>query len=141
LLQQRLQENGRTDWIVESAGTWATISRGPARYSAQLMAEQGIDIRDHIARMVNAQMVARADLILCMEMGHVEALQIEFPQYRHRIYLLSEMVGERYSIPDPYGGMMKDYQNMVQEVTHLVDSGLMRIVTLAEANATGGAPG
>jgi protein-tyrosine-phosphatase len=135
LLQQRLQQDGRTDWRVESAGTWANISRGPARYSIQLMAERGIDIRKHVARTVNEQMVAEADLVLCMELGHAEALKIEFPRHRDRIFLLSEMVSKRYSIPDPYGGPLKNYQEMVAEVTRLLDGGFTRIVALAEAKS------
>lgn len=135
LLKQQLQQSGRAGWVVESAGTWAVTARGAAHHSIQLMAEQGLDISHHVARMVDADMMAQADLVLCMELGHVEALQIEFPQYHGHIYLLSEMVGKQYSIPDPYGGVMNDYQEMVTEVTSLLHGGFDRIVALAEANA------
>lgn len=135
LLKQKLSENGRAAWNVQSAGTWATSKRGPARFSTKLMAEQGIDISQHQAQMVNAALMAQADLILCMETGHVEALQIEFPQQRDRIFTLSEMANKPYSIPDPYGSPLEAYQEMVEEVTRLINVGFTRIVALAEENA------
>lgn len=134
LLQRRLHEAGHANWVVASAGTWATVSRGAARYSIQLMDEQGIDISQHQARMVDEQLIAQADLILCMELGHVEALQVEFPAHRQRIYALSEMIGKRYNIADPYGGNLNDYRVMVEEVTKILDAGFERIVALAEVN-------
>jgi hypothetical protein len=69
-----------------------------------------------------------------MEIGHAEALRVEFPEYAKKIYLLSEMVGKEYSIADPFGGPYVGYQHMAEEVTDLIDRGLERIITLAEAN-------
>jgi len=137
LFKQQLDVNGRTpsDWVVQSAGTWATVVRGPARYSVQLLAEKGIDIRQHYAVMITEALLAQADLVLCMEVGHVEALRFEFPRYRNRVFTFSEMVGKPYSIPDPYGGPLKEYQQMLDEVEELITKGFERIVTLAEANA------
>jgi protein-tyrosine-phosphatase len=134
LLAQRLEQSGLADWQIESAGTWATFSRGAARYSIQLMAEQGLDIKDHRAKMINEQLIVQSDLVLCMELGHVEALHVEFKPYKKRIFALSEMVGKRFSIEDPYGGTLNDYREMVAEVTQLLDDGLLQIVSLTEAN-------
>jgi protein-tyrosine phosphatase len=97
------------------------------------MDRQHLDIRGHRSRRVNAAMLQAADLVLCMELGHVEALQIEFPSERGKIFTLAEMAGPRYSVPDPYGGSLADYERMVTAVTQLVDNGLERIVFLAEA--------
>lgn len=134
LLHERLQANGYQGWSVDSAGTWAVLRRGAARFSIQLMAEQGIDIRSHQAKMINEALISQADLVICMELGHVEALQIEFRRHRSKIFTLSEMVGKRYSIVDPYGGPIDGYREMIAEVTTLVDAGFARIVALAEAN-------
>lgn len=137
LFEQKLAADGRTPphWIVQSAGTWAIFKRGPSRYSTQLMAERGIDISQHRARIIDEAILVQADLILCMETGHVEALKIEFPRFRQRIFTLSEMVDKPYSIPDPYGGPLEDYQRMVMSVKKLIDGGYTRIVALAEENA------
>jgi protein-tyrosine phosphatase len=131
VLRDRLYHKGLADWTVSSAGTWAIVSRRASQFSEELMAEQGLDISDHQARMVDADQLKTADLVLCMEKGHVEALKVEFPQYAHKIYLLSQMAGYRYSISDPYGGPMSAYRDMVREVTRLIEAGLPRIIELA----------
>ncbi len=85
--------------------------------------------------MIDTALMAQSDLILCMETGHVEALKIEFPHFKNRIFTLSEMVDKPYNIPDPYGGPLEGYQRMVTDVERLVEAGFRRIVSLAEENA------
>jgi protein-tyrosine phosphatase len=99
------------------------------------MAEQGIDISGHMAQMVDAALVNQADLILCMEQGHAEALSVEFPQAARKVYLLSEMCGAHYDIEDPYRQDVEKYRRMVAEVSLLITEGLPRILQLAEENA------
>ena len=121
-------------WRVSSAGTWAEFGQAASAYSVELMAEQGLDISTHGSRPVDRSMLKEADLLLCMETGHAEALRAEFPDQAYKIYLLSEMAGPAYSVSDPYGGPRHEYKRMVAEVTGLIDAGLPRIVDLALAN-------
>ncbi|MFN2135876.1 MAG: hypothetical protein ACK2UK_07975 [Candidatus Promineifilaceae bacterium] len=136
LLKDRLQRNGFADWTVSSAGTWAISSRGASRNSQIVMAEYGHDISSHLARMVEESLLQQADLVLCMEEGHVEALTIEFPQEAHKIYPITSMAGATYSVQDPYGGSLIEYQRMAAELAGLIDRGFDRIVELAEANSS-----
>ena len=135
ILRDRLQKRGLESWTVSSAGTWAQIRRGAARYSVQLMAEIGLDIRQHQAQMVEKHHLEEADLVLCMESGHAEALRAEFSPHESKIYLFSQMIGQRYSISDPYGEAIGSYRQMVTELTNIIDKGLDKIVALAK---TGG---
>lgn len=135
VLRDRLQKRGLSDWVVRSAGTWAQVERGASRYSIQVLADRGLDLSSHRARLIENQHLQAADLVLCMEQGHVEALQAEFPAHKHKVHLLSEMAGKRYSIYDPYGQPLAAYQAMVDEITEIIDEGLERIITLAETNA------
>lgn len=135
LLRDRLQKRGLEDWVVSSAGTWAQVKRGASQYSVELMAEQGLDISAHQAQMVEAKHLATADLLLCMERGHAEALRAEFPESADKIYLFSEMVGKKYSISDPYGRSREAYELMVTDLSDIIDQGLDKIVALAEVNA------
>jgi protein-tyrosine phosphatase len=132
VLRDRLHKKGLTDWTVASAGTWAEPDHKAANFSRQLMAAQGFSLEDHRSRMVSEADLAAADLVLVMEMGHAEALRAEFPHYARKVFLLSEMAGPRYSITDPYGGPLEDYEAMVDELTQLIEQGLPRIVQLAE---------
>lgn len=135
LLQRRLGERGMEDWSVSSAGTWARMRRGPARHSLKVAADRDLDISNHQSEMIKAEHLRDADLVLCMESGHVEALQAEFPQYGHKIYLFSEMTGKQYDIADPYGKTLPEYEIMARELEHLTEEGLERIITLAQEHA------
>jgi protein-tyrosine phosphatase len=132
ILRDRLHKQGFLNWTVASAGTWGLDGHHASPHSVTVMADNGFDIGEHIAQTVSEKMLAEADLVLCMESGHVEALQAEFPRYRDKIFLLSEMIGKRYSISDPYGGALEGYQRMAQEVTNLIDNGLQRIIALTQ---------
>ena len=97
----------------------------------------GLDISDHMARMINLQLLDEADLVLCMEVGHAEALRAEFFNQANKVYLLTEMIGQSYSIKDPYGGPLIAYQQMASEIATIIDNGLDRIIELAEENSKG----
>ena len=135
ILQDRLHQAGHTHWTVSSAGTWAQVVRRASHNSVQVMAKRGFDISHHRAEMVTASHLETADLVLCMETGHAEALKAEFPAHAAKIYLLSEMVGMRYSIADPYGGPYDQYARMADEVTNLIEKGLPQIIQLAQTTS------
>jgi len=135
LLRDRLQKRGLTDWVVRSAGTWAQENIGASRHSVALLAERGLDISNHQAAMVNRQLLKEADLVLCMEAGHAEALRVEFPAAADRIFLISEMVGKKYGISDPYGRSRSSYEAMVTELVNITDAGLDDIIARAESAA------
>ena len=135
LLRDRLRKEGLDDWIVGSAGTWAYPGQSAAENSTKLMADQGLNIEDHESRIVSQALIAEADLVLCMEIGHAEALRAEFPLEKRKIFLLTEMSDKHYSVSDPYSGPLETYESMVDEVTTLIDEGLVRIIELATANA------
>lgn len=134
LLQDRLQKHGLDQWTVDSAGTWANWTRGASEFSVEVAHQFGLDISEHRARMIDETQLKQADLILCMEAGHVEALRVEFPAYAHKIYLLSEMVGQQSSVHDPYGEPLVMYEQMADELARLIDNGLERIIELAGEN-------
>lgn len=132
LLRQKLQEQGLQNWKVSSAGTWAMDGRRAAEFSQQLMAEKGLDITEHRSRNIIADTLVDVDLVLCMEAGHAEALRAEFPALAHKIFMITEMRGRKYSVNDPYGGPLETYQQMVQELDEILTEGLPRIITLAQ---------
>lgn len=122
-------------WQVESAGTWATPARPAHAQICKVAEEAGFDLSHHRARNVEILNLGNYDLILTMEQNHKEALQIEFPIVRRRIYQLTEMVGMNYDVADPIGGSLNDFRATLNELKRLVEFGLPRIVTLASAQA------
>jgi len=133
LLRARLsRDEARRDWQVESAGTWGVEGRPASAYAIEEMARRGLDLSAHRAHPVTPELVAGADLVLVMEKAHAEALRAAFPDHAGKVHLLSEMVGRRYDIDDPYGGTREEYAAIAKELEGLIEAGYERIVALAE---------
>ena len=132
LLQQMLKDKQvEGEWIVESAGTWGLDGDAAAAGSQAVMAGRGIDISQHRARSVDYDLLESFNLILTMENGHKEALCMEFPEVSKRIYLLSEMAGEKSDITDPYGGPYSGYERAAEDIQAYLENGLDQILLLA----------
>jgi protein-tyrosine-phosphatase len=131
LLRHKLATDDRANqYEVISAGTWTSPGQPASGYAQRILAGQGIDLSSHRSREVDAGMVRQADLILVMTEGHREALTAEFPSARGKTYLLSEMVGRRYDIADPYGDEQA-VQYCAEELADLIERGYNRILELA----------
>lgn len=138
LLRARLaRDEARRDWQVKSAGTWATDGRPASAHAIVEMARRGIDLHAHRSRNVTRDMLVEADLVLTMTRQHSEALGAAFPQYIHKVHLLSEMVGRMRDIRDPYGGTRLEYASTARELERLIEDGYERIVDLAERTSDG----
>lgn len=120
------------DWRIESAGTWSISGEPPAWNTQLVLAQRGIDIRNHRSRPVNRDLLKEFRLILVMEAGHKEALRVEFPEVADRVYLLSEMVGDSYNIPDPMGFSLESFEETLRELEQILDRGFARIRELSE---------
>ena len=130
LLREKVKDE--QDWKVESAGTWATDGDAAAARTIQVLEERGIMLKDHHSRIITGEMLAQFNLILTMEHGHKEALKVEFPKLAKRIYLLSEMIGQKYEIEDPMGRPYQDYQATANEIARIIDQGFDRIESLSK---------
>jgi len=136
LFNQLVEEMGLDDqYQASSAGTWA-MDGNPAPLDGQrVMQERGLDTSAHRSRVITREMLEGADLILTMEAGHKEALEIEFPEHRGKIFMLSEMVDSKADIDDPYSRGYDEFKQAAQEIEDVLRRGLPRIHQLA---ATGG---
>lgn len=135
MLRERLRQAGHDDWHVASGGTLAMPGLGASTYGVEVLAERGLEIAEHRSRRVESEDVERADLVLCMESGHAEALKIENPEHAERIFLITEMIGRHEDVADPYGGPREWYVEMADDMAGLIGRALPRIVELARAHA------
>ncbi len=133
LLRARLEKERADwkDWRVGSAGTWALEGEPAAKNSRQVMIERGLDISQHKAQTVTVQLLNDYNLILTMEPGQKEALQVEFPAVARRVFLLGEMDGSMSAIDDPYGGSVEQYRTAAEKMDAILASGMERIIPLA----------
>ena len=117
-------------WSVLSAGTWTTDGLPAMPDAIQQAKQSGFDIQEHRSRAITMGMLQDADLVLVMEGGQKEALQIEFPSCREKILLLSEAAeGIPYDIPDPVANPSNI--DVVSEICKLIRTGFDKIYTLA----------
>src|SRR4030042_1951112 len=121
-------------WHIESAGTWAMKGYPAADYSRIVMQSMGMDISSHQSRAVNSELIRRFDLILTMENNHKEGLIAEFGQDKHRIFMLSEMIGLMMDIPDPVRDQLVDYEETVRLLERILTDGIERIYQIAMMN-------
>ena len=132
LFNKKMEEMGLSDRCqAQSAGTWGRDGYPAAAEAIRVMQARGMDISSHLSREVNAEIISAADLILTMERGHQEALQVEFPRQRDKIYFLTELVGMEYDIPDPYGGILNDFEDTATELETIVEKGVDTILRRA----------
>ena len=124
------KRNEVKDWSILSAGTWTTDGL-PAMPDAIQRAKQiGLDLQEHRSRAITGEILQEADLVLVMESGQKESLQIEFPFCREKILLLSEAAeGISYNIPDPIENPLN--VEVASEICRLVRSGFDKIYALA----------
>ena len=121
-------------WQIESAGTWASPGQ-PAAYEVQeILKTMGIDLSDHRSRCVSKELLQNFCLILTMERGQKESLSIEFPEFKHRIFMLSEMSGVDVSIKDPIGGTIEDFERGLNDISGWLSRGQAQIKLLARCN-------
>ena len=104
---------GRGEFRILSAGLGALDGQPPSPYSVQAMKEIGMDISGQRSRALTADLVRSADLILGMTHGHVDTVQLLYPQVAEKTFLLREFdeTLESYEkdIGDPIGSSYHVY--------------------------------
>lgn len=81
----------------------------------------GLDLSKHRSRMITAEMLQRADLVVVMESQQREALVTEFPWLKGKVYLLTELAGVKGEVPDMGPNESGEaYRVMVREICELV---------------------
>jgi len=135
LLRHRITELGlEEEWVIDSAGTWGGDGI-PATYTAVgAMEERGLDLVEHRSRRITEQMLRGYDLVLTMTRDHQEGIQVEFPAYRDKVFMLSEMMGERFDIADPIGSPLEAYRETASVLDRIFEVSLDRILEIARSN-------
>ena len=125
-----LQDERFKDWRVTSAGTWAMEGQPATSKTRRVLQERGMDMSAHRARSVDKDMLLASDMIFTMESGHKEALLSEFPSIAGKLFMLSELVGQKRDIVDPMGGDLADFEDTAREIEKILNSSLQRIADL-----------
>lgn len=133
VFREQLARDGRSaQWNVNSAGMWTSSGRRPSREAVDLARLFDVDIGEHTTRMLDQRLLEDADIVLVMESGHKESIQVEFPFARRKVYVLSYAVhGIEYDIPDPVGAR-ENAVEIIHALVEMIRSGADRIYQLVE---------
>lgn len=129
LLAERLKctEDDLVDrgFVIVSAGLAAAVGSPASAHATTLLAERGIDLRNHESQPLTERLLAQADQIFTMTRGHRQAILAERPDMGDRVRLLS---ADQVDVGDPYGGSLEDYRRCQQEIEGHLKALIDRIV-------------
>jgi protein-tyrosine-phosphatase len=125
LLAARLGEGCQ----VLSAGTAAREGDPAADLAVQVMAERGLDLTAHRARLVSRELVDQADLVLTMTRSQRQMVIDLAPGAADRVFSLVEYAtcptclppGEELDIPDPLGKGLDVYRASADHLLQMVE--------------------
>ena len=133
IMKEYLRGLGDTsNWEVQSAGTWAENGHPATTFGIKAMELRGLDTSKHRSQMITHNLLHHSNLVLTMESGHKEAIQIEFPEFSSRVFMLSEMSGETINIEDPIGGTFEDYLNTANEIDEWIHNGFPKMMQILD---------
>jgi protein-tyrosine phosphatase len=119
-----------TEWHIESAGCWASIGYPATATALEAMHMRGLDLSGHRSQPVTEALLTEFDLILCMQFDHRSTLCRNYPPAAERVFLLSEMTGDKQEIWDPVGYSLDLYQAAADEITDYLTGGFEKIIQL-----------
>lgn len=101
------------DVRIESAGLFAGVGDQASQNAVTAMKDYGIDLSNHRAKNVTAELLKECDLVLTMTASHKMALA---EYVGDKVYTLCEFARVGGDIPDPYGGDEKTYKKCADKI-------------------------
>lgn len=112
-----IAENKGLNIEVKSAGISVFDGDNASINSIEAMKKIGIDISDHEASQLHIGLIEDADLILTMGDSHKCFIISNFPASAGKVYTLMEYAYNKgKDVSDPFGGSLKLYENIRDEI-------------------------
>ena len=126
ITRRMIADAGRTDVEVWSAGTNAWDGSSASDGALLVAMERGLDLSEHRARQLDADIVENSDLILVMAPSHLVRVKDLSPNANvHLLGGFTSGESEGRSVQDPFGGDLTAYRDTVdelqRELAHLLD--------------------
>lgn len=126
ILRDRIKKEGLEGIRVASAGTWGLEGEPAAKHSIKVCSDRGIDLSGHVARRLTREMIEESDLVLAMEMEHLQGVLDLVPDGLAKTRMLSRYgAGDRRTDPpirDPYGRPKQAYVVCFEELVSYIDA-------------------
>lgn len=112
---------------VLSAGMSAGNGAPATREAVNVLAEDGIDLRNHESQALTERLLLHADRVLTMTHGHRRTILSAYPDLADRVSLLSS---EQVDIADPYGGGPREYSECKSSIERHLQTLIDELVQL-----------
>lgn len=131
LLRSRLEKTGIRDIQISSAGVNASTGK-PADERGRISAlDYGVSLESHRARLLTAEIVAAADVIVVMDRRNETAVIEGFPTAASKLVLLGSFLPPSASgsvfIADPYSGTIADVRRCYRTIATAVEGLVIRL--------------
>ena len=110
---------------VKSAGLITQDGVPVSEKSAKALEKMNIDISDYKSNYFKKELLEEFDLIFTMTKNHKIMLNQIEPKFSEKIFTLSEYVGDRDDVDDPFGMPQRVYDktslSLYEKISKLVD--------------------
>ena len=107
---------------ISSAGIMAIDGNSAAELAVRVAEEGGVDISEHRARLINKEIIEKADMILIMDAEQEEAILKQFPEAGKKLFFLGKFYGgKNKEISDPYGHSVFQYRVCFNELSMAIN--------------------
>ncbi len=124
LLRHMMEQRGRKDVQIMSAGTGSMPGMGPTLETVEVMWPEGIDVSGHLSQQLTPDLIHHADALFCMEAGHKEVVLTMDPDAKAKTYMLRNFEKKdpdgEVEIPDPIGQPIQVYQHCAEVIKEAV---------------------
>lgn len=128
LMRERLDELGKKDIEVDSAGIAAADGASPTDETIEVMKESGVDVSGSRSKYLTPDLIDRADLVLVMDDVHKREVIRRLPAAASKTFLLKEYGypekidnPQMYGIEDPIGWGVDFYRHTLGVIKKEVD--------------------
>lgn len=131
ILRHEWKQQGKDGLYVSSMGIHGLDNQEASKYSKEICEEHGIDLSEHRSRKLMIPELEEADLILSMEKIQKEFIQLFFPKFSDKNFLLGawpEKESKKSNIRDPMGGSQKLYR----QVYDIISKHINRIIPIID---------
>lgn len=112
-IMDKIATENDIDVFIESAGIFAEDGASASENAIKAVAKYGIDLSNHRAQPVTADLIKQSDVILTMTEGHKQLLK---QMAGDKVFTLMEYIGSEGDIIDPFGGDLEEYEQSALEI-------------------------
>lgn len=105
-----------------SAGISTVDGMLPSAHSIEALEKVGIDINSYRSTALTQQLVDQAFAIFAMDTTHIDAMKARFDNLPKRLFRVLDMAenAEDKNVPDPYGGNLREYLQVRDEIASAI---------------------